>query len=175
MTDCEAVPRIWGQRSLDPCVMPVGYRLLPRICGPSLLSQVGSQRGGCLVRVVVGLGLEPWASRSESMCPPCAAQTQEGDNPTGQATSSRVPTEPNSAESSLRAVPAHTTPASCKKRQVRLGRGLCTGGGGLAPQAAGVTADCRGTTGHDGVGGSVPKGLGQEGGCGPYMGPWRRG
>lgn len=48
--------------------------------------------------------------------------------------------------------------------------GLCRGGGGASTAGSGVTADCRGTPGHDGVGGSVQRGLAREGGRGPYMG-----
>lgn len=64
---CSAAPRAWGRGFLDHLGVPVRVQVTPHIRCPFFLSQSGSQRDGCFSRLMVDLGLEPQASRSESM------------------------------------------------------------------------------------------------------------
>lgn len=92
---CEAAPQVCGKRSLHQLLMPCqGYRLLPHICHPSCLSQTGNQRYECIDGSVVGLGLDPQPSRSESIFLRCRAQAEEGRKWSHCTISSPVPVTP---------------------------------------------------------------------------------
>lgn len=159
MADGEAVPRIWGQGSLGHVGMPVGVQVIATYLQSLCPFTEGKPEGRMPHQVGGGPGPRTRASHSESMSPPCSAQTEEGSSLNSQATSSPVPTEPKSAEPSLRAAPADTMPASCRKRQIPARAWALYRGWGASTAGGQVTGDCSGTTRRDEVGGSVQKGL----------------
>lgn len=154
MTDGEAGPRIWGQGSLDHIVTPVGVQVIATYLQSPFPFIDGKPEGRMPRQVGSGLGPGTQASCSESMFPLCTAQTEEGSNPNRPGDLPPVPSEPSSTEPSLRAAPADTTLASCKRQVPAWAWALYSGGGGDS-----TAGSCSGTTRHDEVGGSVQKGL----------------